>query len=280
VEAEGEGPALEELESRLSELEALRRKHRRSLEEIAALAEEMRASLDELGRAQQTAEALASASRAAEAALQTAAAELTRARKKAGIGLAAAVRGELDAIAMTDCRLRVGFAPAEEEGGIGPTGGERVVFEAETNPGEGYRPLGEIASGGEMSRIALALRVVLGRRGRRGLSVFDEVDAGLGGGAARAVAQRLRQVSRHRQVLLVTHMPIIAAQADRHLRVAKETQEGRARVTVAPLTGAARVAEIARMLSGSPRDPQAVEHARALLRGPLGLPEARGSARS
>jgi DNA repair protein RecN (Recombination protein N) len=147
----------------------------------------------------------------------------------------------------------------------GPSGSERVGFEVETNPGSGFRPLGEVASGGEMARIALALRVILGRRGRQLLTVFDEIDAGLGATAARDVAQRLAGVAQHRQVLLVTHLPIIAASASRHFRVWKG-REGSATASGAHvLTGDERVSEIARMLSGDSGDAGARRHAAELL---------------
>jgi DNA repair protein RecN (Recombination protein N) len=277
------------LEERLSELERLKRKHRRTLEEIATLADEWRVSLRELEEAQATGAALEERWDRSREALDLAAADLARARRRAGPGLATAVRGELEAIGMKDCRLEFclealpageGTLELADGRAIGATGGERVRFEVETNPGEGLRPLGEIASGGEMARIALALRVVLGRRGRSGLSIFDEIDSGLGGGAARAVAARLGEVAQHRQVLLVTHLPVIAARAERQLRVVKETRGGRSRVTVTALEGEARVTEIARMLAGEGRDLQARQHARALLHAPSGLPAAKGSARN
>jgi len=150
---------------------------------------------------------------------------------------------------------------------IGPTGADRICFLARTNPGAPLRPMGEIASGGEMARIALALRVVLGKRGRSLLTVFDEIDAGLGATAAQAVARRLTTISRHRQVLLVTHLPVIAAAADRHFQVwkrqgATETESG-----VEHLVEPQRVGEIARMLSGSALDDRARAHAAALLGG-------------
>lgn len=281
-----EGGEAAALELRLSELEHLRRKHRRTLEEIVAQAETWRAALRELEEAQVTGAALRARRDEARQVLEREAARLASARRKAGAALAQGLRRELEAIGMSECRLAVRFAPLgagdggigiEDGRAIGAAGGESVAFEIETNPNEGFRPLGEIASGGEMARIALALRVVLGARGRPGLSIFDEIDAGLGGTAARAVAARIAEVGRHRQVLLVTHLPMIAARAERQIRVAKETRAGRSRVTVAPLEGEARVAEIARMLAGEAADPQARQHARALLREPLRLPEPKGS---
>jgi DNA repair protein RecN (Recombination protein N) len=122
-----------------------------------------------------------------------------------------------------------------------------------------------IASGGEMSRIALGIRVAVGGAGACKLTVFDEIDAGLGGQAAKEVAARLAAVARHRPVLLVTHLPTIAAAAARQFRVSKEKKAGRNVVRVVEVAGAERVAEIARMLSGDGRDARAQEHARVLL---------------
>jgi len=273
-------------EARSSELERLARKHRRPLAEVCALAGELRAGLDLLAAGEERAAALDRELAERREALRREAQRLTRRRAKAAGALARDLAGELGAIEMSRCRLRVALLPlaggaaesASETAGIGPAGAERVAFEVETNPGEGFRPLGEIASGGEMARIALALRVVLGARGAAQLAVFDEIDAGLGGGAARVVAQRLGQVAADRQVLLVTHLPVIAAAAQRQLRVTKEERGGRARVEVAAVRGEERIAEIARMLGGRGEDAQARRHARALLEAEIELPRRGGSA--
>ncbi len=267
-------PALEE---RLSRLERLQRKHRKPLAEILTAAEEMRASLHELEQGAEEERALKDALTAACREAEETAIALGQAREEAGQKLARAVERELAHLKMKGCSFGIALEALDpgreawlrigEDRAIGPTGAERVQFEVETNPGTGLRPLGEIASGGEMARVALALRVILGRRGRRGLAVFDEIDAGLGATAARAVATRLRRVARHRQVLLVTHLPVIAASAERHFRVWKG---GRGATTVARATevaGGDRVGEIARMLSGDARDERACRHAEALLSG-------------
>jgi DNA repair protein RecN (Recombination protein N) len=288
---------LAEAEQRLSELERLRRKHRRPLEEVIALAEELRASLRALAEGERIDAQLREELAARRRELVAAAAELTTRRHSAAGELARALERELAAIEMTNGRFRVALpahaarppeGPGDEMPGgpgdqgradIGPAGGERVEFEIETNPHEGFRPLGEIASGGEMARVALGLRVVLGGRGPERLAVFDEIDAGLGGGAARAVAERLVRVADHRQVLLVTHLPIIAAKAHRHFCVTKQEAGGRMEIEVGPVTGEERIAELARMLSGLPHDRKAREHARSLLGRESGLPEGRGSAK-
>jgi DNA repair protein RecN (Recombination protein N) len=280
-------------EERLAELEHLQRKHRRPLDEIAALATELRGSLERLAEFAATERELAAALAACRERLTLAAAQLTAQRERAAVPFARSLERELSAIEMQHCRLRVTLSPLPETagapgdasggeapagGGIGPAGAERIDFLIETNPGEGFRPLGEIASGGEMARIALSLRVVLGRRGRSQLAVFDEIDAGLGGGAARAVAQRLAGIARDRQVLLVTHLAIIAAHAGHQYRVSKRESGGGVQVEVGRVDGDERVGEIARMLSGRPRDREAREHARAMLTQGIPLPGTGGSA--
>jgi DNA repair protein RecN (Recombination protein N) len=281
-------------EQRLAELERLQRKHRRPLAEIPTLAADMRDSLARLADAERNARALTATLAERGERLAGEAAQLTTQRERVAVPFARALERELSAIEMQHCRLRVAFTPLADPAvadsvdaagsaapagrRIGIAGAERVDFLIETNPGEGFRPLGEIASGGEMARIALSLRVVLGKRGRSQLAVFDEIDAGLGGGAARAVAQRLARVARDRQVLLVTHLPVIAAHAGRHYLVSKRDLAEGARVDVSGVDGEERVAEIARMLSGRPRDREAREHARAMLAQGIPLPETGGSA--
>jgi DNA repair protein RecN (Recombination protein N) len=272
--AEG-AAAVPALEERLSQLERLERKHRKALSEILAGAERMREQLRTIAEGSQREEALGGDLERAEAALEAACGELRASRQKAGVKLAGALAGELSGLGMKGCRVRIVLDEMrggergllELAGGTvtGPSGGERVRFEVETNPGSGFRPLGEVASGGEMARIALALRVILGRRGRQLLTVFDEIDAGLGATAARDVAQRLARVARHRQVLLVTHLPVIAARANRHFLVWKGREGSTAASGVQLLSAEERIAEIARMLSGDGQDAGARRHAASLL---------------
>ncbi len=270
------------LEKRLGDLEQLQRKHRKSLAEILAAAEQMRGSLRELEEGERAGPRLLERQTAAREALRQTAEQLSAARGTAAKRLTAALHRELDAIRMPECRARVVFKPLHvggedaarhrgDDGEIGVAGAEQVILTVQTNTGQEYRPLGEIASGGELSRIALALRVILGQRGPAVLTVFDEIDAGLGGAAARAVADRLAAVAQHRQVLLVTHLPIIAVRAPRHLAVSKRVEGKHTVVHVTPLEGEQRVAEVARMLAGEPHDPQARRHAEALLRETLPL---------
>jgi DNA repair protein RecN (Recombination protein N) len=146
-------------------------------------------------------------------------------------------------------------------------GVDRVEFRLSTNPGEDIKPLARVASGGELSRTMLALKAVLAKADRVPTMIFDEVDAGIGGSVATAVAHALAAAAEGRQVLCVTHLAPIAALAHHHLRVAKSVRAGRTRVATMPLTGNERVGEVARMLGGDAASSTALGHARTLLGG-------------
>jgi DNA repair protein RecN (Recombination protein N) len=167
---------------------------------------------------------------------------------------------------MGRARFEVALEPVAAEE-MSARGAERAELRFSANPGEEPRSLARIASGGELSRTMLALQVVLSRLERVPTMVFDEVDAGVGAGAAGVVADKLAAVGRGHQVLCVTHLAQVAARAHHHLRVAKSVRGGRTRATVAALDGGERVDEIARMLGGEPPSETARRHARELLRG-------------
>jgi DNA repair protein RecN (Recombination protein N) len=197
--------------------------------------------------------------------------ELTRARTDAARGFAAGVRAELEALAMGRCRLEVALLPPEAGlpvGGalLGPAGAERAEILIAPNPGEPPRPLARIASGGELSRVLLAVKRTLSRRDPVATYVFDEVDAGIGGAVAEAMGRVLSEVSRGRQVVCVTHLPQVAAFADRHHRVEKRVAGGRTHTAVALLEAEEdRRREVARMIAGATITGSALEHARALI---------------
>jgi DNA repair protein RecN (Recombination protein N) len=159
------------------------------------------------------------------------------------------------------------FGIALEPAEVGPSGADRVLFTFAPNPGEPPRPLGRIASGGEASRLSLALKVVLASADETPLLVFDEVDAGVGGRNAAALGERLRALSRFHQVLCVTHLPHVAAHADAHLVVGKRVTDGRTVTTVALLDQDERASELAAMLAGEDAGDEARATAEALLRG-------------
>jgi DNA repair protein RecN (Recombination protein N) len=178
-----------------------------------------------------------------------AAGTLTGARRDAALRLEKAVAKELPPLKLDRARLAIEVA-AKEEGAWGPDGQDRVTFLVATNPGQVPGQLAKIASGGELSRLMLALKVVLARGSPVPTLVFDEVDSGIGGATAAAVGERLARVAERLQVLVVTHSPQVAARGAAHLRVAKQVKGGRAETRVDALPEAERREELARMLAG------------------------------
>ena len=208
------------------------------------------------------------AAAAAQAGYRDAAGRLSDARTAAAGRLAAAVQLELAPLKLDRAKVRVAVTPLPE-GRAGPDGIDEVVFQIATNPGAPFGPLGDIASGGELARLALALKVSLAAREGRDVGapvmVFDEVDQGVGGAVADAVGLRLKRLAATGQVLVVTHSPQVAARADAHWRVAKTVAEDGAATSVAVLDAAAREEEIARMLAGAQVTNAARAAARALI---------------
>lgn len=265
LEVEAAPGRLEEVEDRLAEIERLKRKHGGSVEGVLAHAEACRERRAELVGAEDALEAAEARLAAATAELDGLAAGLRAARERAAPVLAEAVRARLAELAMEDAAFEAALAPRER----GPSGDDAVELRIAPNPGVPAGPLREIGSGGELSRVMLALTSVAaeagGRRADAELLVFDEIDAGIGGHTARAVGQRLRALAAGRQVLCITHLPTIAALGDRHFVVEKDTAASTARTTVAALDGDALVAELVRMLGADAGDDAARRHAAELL---------------
>ena len=188
---------------------------------------------------------------------------LSAARRSAADALAVAVNDELPPLGLSAGAFGVDIASVEP----GPTGADRVTFTWAPNPGEPARPLGRIASGGEASRLSLALKVVLASADETPLLVFDEVDAGVGGRNASALGERLRALSRYHQVFCVTHLAQVAAHADAHLVVGKRVVGGRTTTAARLLNADERAAELAAMLAGEGAGDEARAAAEALLRG-------------
>ena len=252
---------LEDVEARLDRYDRLKRKHGGSVEAVLAhaarcCAERERLESAEVDLARYEAEL---ESRGAEE--RRLASELGKARLAAAPRLAKAVREELAQLAMEDAQFDVRLEPRGE---LAATGGERAEFLVAPNPGVPAGALREIASGGELSRVMLALMSVAGTGGAETL-VFDEVDAGVGGQTARAVGERLRRLADDRQVLCITHLPQIAAMADGHFRIEKDGSAGVSQASVDALEGQAVVAELCRMLGADSSDAGARRHARELL---------------
>ena len=256
---------LEKVEERLFALRAAARKLGLKVDDLPAARLEIAARLRSIETSEeQLAEAAAAASKA-RAAYLAAAAALTAARRAAADRLAATVEAELAPLKLDKARFRVAIEPAAEDR-AGPSGADRVQFEIATNPGAPFGALGAIASGGELSRLALALKVALASRGgEQPLMIFDEVDQGVGGAVADAVGQRLKRLASQAQLLVVTHSPQIAARADSHWRVIKQGEGAKVRTDVEVLTAKDREEEIARMLSGAEITEAARAAARALM---------------
>jgi DNA repair protein RecN (Recombination protein N) len=258
---EAEPGRLQELEERLEAYERLIRKHGGSVAAVLEHAERCRSERDRLAGAEVALEE----AEARLAQLLTArgklAKKLSGIRAKAAPALAERVEQELAELAMDGASFAVELHPREE---VVATGAERVEFMIAPNPGVPAAPLRESASGGELSRVMLALMSVAAGGGPATL-VFDEVDAGIGGHTARAVGEKLRALGRARQVLCITHLPQIAALADRHFRIEKASAEELARTTVAELQNKEVVEELCRMLGADAADPGARKHAQALL---------------
>jgi DNA repair protein RecN (Recombination protein N) len=253
---------LDEVEERLALLARLERKHGGTIAAVLAHAEQCRRRRDELVGAEEALEEGGARLAAARAELAERAAELRRARRKAAPALAKAVRAKLAGLAMEGASFEAALAERE---GYGPTGGDEVEFQIAPNPGVPAGPLREIASGGELSRVMLALMGVAAEAGPATL-VFDEVDAGIGGQTARAVGEQLRALAAGRQVVCITHLPQIASLADRHFTIVKDSSGETARTTVSQLERGDVVGELVRMLGADGEDRAARRHAQELLK--------------
>ena len=252
---------LEETEERLFAIRGLARKHEVQPDDLAGFADTLRAKLDALDAGEAAQAGLEKAVRDAQAAYDAAADALSAARSKAAGKLDKAVGGELAPLKMERAVFQTQIGPET----AGPDGRDAVSFTVATNPGAPAGPLGKIASGGELSRFLLALKVVL-TKGQSGLTmIFDEIDRGVGGATADAVGRRLAALSQGEQVLVVTHSPQVAALGAHHWRVSKAVQKGMTLSTVTPLSDAERVDEVARMLSGDTITDAARAAARELL---------------
>ena len=248
-EADADPKQLEQAEERLFALRAAARKHGVPVAELPSLLEGLQRRLAALDTGTAEIAALATQVEAAKASYLQAAAGMSAARQTAAKLLQDAVTDELPPLRLDKARFFVELRPLEENR-YGANGVERATFLIATNPGQTPGALDKIASGGELSRLMLALKVVLVGGGSVPTLVFDEVDSGVGGATAAAVGERLARVADRVQVLVVTHSPQVAARGLAHLRVAKDAVRGRATTTVSPLDHAERREELARMLAG------------------------------
>jgi DNA repair protein RecN (Recombination protein N) len=241
---------LERIEERLFSLRAAGRKYNVPVDELAALAQKYNGDIALIDAGEEKLKSLEAAATQADAAFRSAAQALSQARTKAATALDKAVNGELKPLKLDRAKFSTEI---ESAGAPGPHGVDQVEFWVQTNPGTRAGPLMRVASGGELARFLLALKVVLADRGSAPTLVFDEIDTGVGGAVADAIGMRLAKLGRGVQVLAVTHAPQVAARADRHYPLTKDTLEKGKRVAtrVTELASERRREEIARMLAGA-----------------------------
>jgi DNA repair protein RecN (Recombination protein N) len=262
---------LDEIESRLASIERLKRKYGATVEEVLAFAARCRTELQKLGTPEEQERTLEGERSSLVERYLEIALELSTRRKAAAADLERKVKAELALLAMEKTQFRARFSPeaptrsGDDTSSWSAKGLEAVEFLLSPNPGEELRPLARIASGGELSRIMLALKSVASLDARGKTLVFDEVDAGIGGRVAEVVGRKLRGIAQRNQVLCVTHLPQIASQADRHYAVSKRVERGRTLTEIRQLGPEDRVEEVARMLGGEKVTENARRHAREMV---------------
>ncbi len=264
ADAELDPDRLAEVEQRLSTIHELARKHRVEPTELPELTERLRAELDELEHADERAAEVEREVEALETTWRERAQTLHAARERAAKALAEQVTAAMQELGMAggafDCVIS-----ARDDGRPGPNGFDEVEFRVTANPGQPLAPLKRVASGGELSRISLAIQMIDSGHAGIPTQIFDEVDAGIGGGVAAVVGDRLRALGAQRQVLCVTHLAQVAASAHHHLQVSKSAESDETRARLQALAAEERIEEIARMLGGRRITDQSRAHARELL---------------
>ncbi|HEY3658905.1 MAG TPA: DNA repair protein RecN [Steroidobacteraceae bacterium] len=253
----------EEIERHAAALEALARKHRQNVLDLPAQRVRVEQELQALENAEHSLAKLERRLALLEGDYRAAAQRLTTARRQASEGLSEQITGLMQTLGMAGGGFAVSVLP--NEGGFGPYGVDEIEFLVSANPGQPPRSLAKVASGGELSRISLAVQVAAAAKASRLCMVFDEVDAGIGGGIAEIVGRQLRELGERSQVLCVTHLAQVAAQAHSQFQVVKHTDGKDTRTAVKTLSSADRVDEIARMLGGIDITDQARAHAREML---------------
>ncbi|MCX7265747.1 MAG: DNA repair protein RecN [Betaproteobacteria bacterium] len=266
---------LAQLDQRMAQWMSLARRYKRPPEELAALLAGWRQELSALEVAGNLA-ALEAAEQAAQQAYLAEAKKLSKLRQKAAPQLAQAVTQAMQQLGMQGGRLEVALQPLEQAAQYGL---EDVQFLVAGHAGSSPRPVGKVASGGELSRIALAIAVTTSELGEAGTLIFDEVDAGVGGAVAQTVGRLMQQLGEHRQVLAVTHLPQVASCADHHLWVSKTNSAQGVSSSVSPISGEQRTQEIARMLGGEKLSQTTLAHAREMLGGPEFVPKKKVSSK-
>nr|VFK40552.1 MAG: DNA repair protein RecN (Recombination protein N) [Candidatus Kentron sp. SD] len=252
------------IEARLSIIHDLARKHRVSPEEISKLAEKLE---EEIAGIEQSTTLIAKLHQqlvALQSQYRVAALRLREKRINAGAKLAAEVTKNLQRLGMPGGQVEISVLPQDDDHPT-PTGLDEVAFKVSTNPGQSAQPLTQVASGGELSRIALAIQVIVSEDSGTPTLIFDEVDAGIGGQVAEIVGRHMHHLGRTRQVLCITHLPQVASQAHHHLKVQKCTDRNSTKMRLTPLNGSERIREIARMVGGVKITDKTLAHAQEML---------------
>ncbi|MDH3349690.1 MAG: DNA repair protein RecN [Desulfobulbaceae bacterium] len=259
--------SLQKMNDRLALFKQLQRKYGITLEEVLEFAAEAERELESLEDMEREISRLEKQYNGLLGELKGKAKELSDKRQLAGQQLGAAMEGELVSLSFPEPIFAVSFGEGVDidVGSMTPHGADQVEFLFSANPGEPPKALADIASGGELSRLTLAMKCLLAKRDQTETVIFDEIDSGLGGKAAEAIANKIRKLAYHHQVICVTHLPQIAAHADEHFLVAKRVDEGRTRTTINPLDHEQRVLELARMLGGESLTEQTLAYSRELL---------------
>jgi DNA repair protein RecN (Recombination protein N) len=260
---------LEAIEERLALIQRLKKKYGGSAADVIAYREEAEKKLETLTNFDEEKNSLETAMKAREQELLAEATKISEARKAAAQGLTKEIEAALAGLGMKKIRFSVPVEKKESTQGrpvCGPYGLDFISFLIAPNPGEPLKPLKSIASGGELSRVMLAIRTILAEQDDIGCLIFDEIDTGIGGEVGVGVGEFLRRLSAHKQVLVITHLASIAVQAGGHLRVEKRIDKERTFTDIISIEGTQRIQEIARMLSGEPEGAASMRHAEELLR--------------
>ncbi len=266
---------LETMDARIDLLQRLKRKYggpAESLDEVIAHAENSRKELDDLENREQLLDDLHREKENVENDLTNLAAQLTKARRETALSFAESMQQELESLSFDQAIFEIRFQQNKSQtdmDNLSATGWDNIEFMFSANPGEPVKPLIQVASGGELSRLMLALKCLLARRDQVETVIFDEVDAGTGGKAAEAVARKIKELSGHHQVICITHLPQIASQAEEHLMVSKNIIDNRTRTAISLLDSDDRIRELARMLAGNSITKQTLAYAEELISGEI-----------
>ncbi|MCI5226187.1 MAG: DNA repair protein RecN, partial [Candidatus Electrothrix sp. AX2] len=260
---------LEQIASRLAQLRQLQRKYGTTLEEVLAFAEQAEKELHSLDNLDEQIASLEKELKAIGATVREKAEKLSQNRLRIAKQLTAAMQAELASLSFQQALFEVSVISGDcaDDSNLSATGGDTVTFLFSANPGEPPKPLTEVVSGGELSRLMLAMKCLLARRDKVDTVIFDEIDAGIGGEAAEAVARKIDELASHHQVFCITHLPQIAAYADAHFLVEKQVNTHRTFTTIRDLSYNERIRELARMLGGKNPSQQTLLFAQELVEG-------------